>query len=88
MYSYINKEKRIYDFQGVLRENIVFPARGLYPIATDIGRMVDQMTSYSFEFPNRFDDAVDSITMFAMYQIADVGKSTKAIAIDRRALGI
>ena len=88
MYSYLNKEQRIKDYQGLLKQNIIFPERGLYPMATDLGRAVDQLTSYSFDFPNKFDDAIDSVTMFVMYFIADVGKSTKAIAIDRRALGI
>ena len=58
MYSYINKEQRIKDYQGILKQNIVFPERGLYPIATDLGRLIDQLTSYSFDFPNKFDRQV------------------------------
>ena len=58
MYSYQNKEQRIKDYQGILKQNIVFPERGLYPIATDLGRAVDQLTSYSFDFPAKFDKRV------------------------------
>jgi predicted phage terminase large subunit-like protein len=88
IYSYQNKEQRIKDYQGILRENIVFPERGLFPIVTDVGKLMEQLTSYSFNFPNKYDDGIDSVTLFTMYQIADVGKSTKAVAIDRRAMGL
>ena len=71
-----------------MKQNIIFPEKSLYPISTDLGQLMEQLTSYSFTYPNRFDDGIDSVIMFTMYQIADVGKSTKAIAIDRRALGI
>ena len=88
IYSYQNKEQRIKDYQGIMKQNIIFPEKSLYPISTDLGQLMEQLTSYSFTYPNRFDDGIDSVIMFTMYQIADVGKSTKAIAIDRRALGI
>ena len=88
IYSYQNKEQRIKDYQGILRENIVFPERGLFSIVTDVGKLMEQLTSYSFNFPNKYDDGIDSVTLFTMYQIADVGKSTKAVAIDRRAMGL
>lgn len=88
IYSYQNKEQRIKDYQGIMKQNIVFPAKGLYPIVTDIGKLMEQLTSYSFSFPNKYDDGIDSVILFTMYKIADVGKSTKATAIDRRAMGI
>lgn len=88
IYSYLNKEQRIKDYQGVMKQNILFPERGLFPIGTDLGKLMEQLTSYSFSTPNKFDDGLDSVIMYTMYQIADVGKSNKAKAIDRKALGI
>lgn len=88
IYSYLNKEQRIKDYQGIMKQNILFPERGLYPISTNLGQMMEQLTSYSFSKPNKFDDGLDSVILFTMYQIADIGKSTKAVAIDRKALGL
>lgn len=88
IYSYLNKEQRMKDYQGITKNNILFPAKNLFPIVTDLGKLMEQLTSFSFETPNKFDDALDSVTIFTMYQIADVGKSTKAVAIDRKAMGI
>lgn len=88
IYSYQNKEQRIKDYQGIMKHNIIFPEKGLFPIVTDLGQLMEQLTSYSFAYPNKYDDGLDSVILFTMYQIADIGKSTKAVAIDRKALGL
>ena len=88
IYSYKNKETRIKDTQGVIKQTIVFPSKGLYPVSTEIGQFMDQMTMFSFTFPNKYDDAIDSVALFIMVHVLDLGKSTRAIAIDRKMLGI
>lgn len=58
IYSYINKEQRIKDYQGIMKQNVLFPEKNLYPINTDLGLLMEQLTSYSFTYPNRFDRQV------------------------------
>ena len=49
---------------------------------------MESVTSYSFDYPNKFDDAIDSIGMFSMYFL-DTGQSfAKAGTFNRRMLGI
>ena len=65
-YSNENKEKRIKDNQGYVRGNITYPAKGLYPSNSDMGKAMEGITSYSFNYPNKFDDGIDSIVLFTM----------------------
>ena len=88
IYSYKKKEDRIKDTQGVIKQSIIFPEKGLFPPSTQMGQFMEQLTTFSFTYPNKYDDAIDSVAMFTMYHIMDMGKSNRAIAIDRRALGI
>ena len=44
---------------------------------------MEQTTLYSFEYPNRHDDAIDSITMFADKIIEENGLPMKAEAFVR-----
>ena len=46
---------------------MVFPDKSLVKPNTDIGRMMDNMTKYSFDKPNVHDDACDSICMYRSY---------------------
>ena len=57
-YNTIKKEQRIKDYQGIMKQNIIFPEKSLYPISTDLGQLMEQLTSYSFTYPNRFDKQV------------------------------
>lgn len=63
-YSVENKEQRIKDNQGAVRGNIYFPCKGKFAPNTDIAIAMESMTSYSFDYPNRYDDAIDSIVLF------------------------
>ena len=58
-YSTENKEIRISNHQGSVRNSIVYPKKGLYPESTDIGKAMASITSHSFDYPNKFDDAID-----------------------------
>ncbi len=87
-YSLGKKEDRIKDQQGVIRNQIVYPKRGLYPINTPIGKFMEQLTTFSFDFPNKYDDAIDSEAMFAHQIILDRARNNKAQILSRRKLGI
>ncbi|MFR7590223.1 MAG: hypothetical protein ACLUVC_02170 [Longibaculum sp.] len=68
-YSSENKEQRIMNNQGYVRGNIVYPKKGMYPPNTDVGKAMESLTSYSFNYPNKFDDAIDSVVLFVMRYI-------------------
>ena len=64
IYSYQNKEQRIKDNQGDVRNRLIFPKKNLYPESTEVGQAMQAITSYSFSYPNKFDDAIDSTVLF------------------------
>lgn len=64
VYSSENKEKRISNNQGDIRGQIIYPKKGLFSMSTDMGKFMNDFTSYSFEHPNAFDDAPDALCMF------------------------
>ncbi len=77
------KELRINEFKDVIIRRIVFPAKHLYGAGTPMGRAMEQMTSYSFEYPNRHDDMIDSVSMYADQIIEENGLEMKAIPFKR-----
>lgn len=87
-YSLGKKEDRIRDQQGVIRNQIVFPRKGLFPVNTPMGKFMDQLTTFSFDFPNKYDDAIDSEAMFAHQIILDRASGQKAQVLSRRKLGL
>lgn len=87
-YSLGKKEDRIRDQQGVIRNQIVFPRKGLFPVNTPMGKFMEQLTTFSFDFPNKYDDAIDSEAMFAHQIILDRASGQKAQVLSRRKLGL
>lgn len=63
-YNTQNKEKRIADMRGLIKKHIVFPYRANVIPNTDMGRFMLNLTLYSFDFPNKNDDAPDSVAMY------------------------
>lgn len=63
-YAVTNKEVRINDMKDLIKDRIYFPDRSKYGKNTDMGKAMEQLTSYSFDFPNRHDDMPDSLAMF------------------------
>ena len=64
-YAVTNKEVRINQMKDVIKDKIVFPSKNKYGINTQIGKAMNQLTVYSFDFPNRHDDMPDSLALFA-----------------------
>lgn len=87
-YSTIKKEKRIKDNQGTLRKLIYFRKKGDYKPNSDYGRFMKNLTTYSFDYPNRNDDAPDSATLFVTEIILERGKPNKPKPLNRSLLGI
>lgn len=86
-YSTKNKEQRIKDNQGLAKNMIIYPSKGKFAPVTEMGKAMDQMTSYSFEYPNKYDDAIDAIILFVMHFIEQVNKFNGIQFLDRKELG-
>ena len=82
-YNTVKKEERIKNNRGIVQKQIIFPDKSIIKSNTDIGRMMDNITRYSFDKPNLHDDGIDSVCMYASEII--FGKSTlsKPVAIRR-----
>lgn len=85
-YSYENKEQRIKDNQGHVRNDIIFPAKSCYSPTSELGRFMESMTSYSFSYPNKFDDAIDSVVLLIMEFISEKEQFPKVGSFSRRGL--
>lgn len=87
-YNVQKKEQRIKDNRGIVRSKIKFKSKIKYFPNSDYGRFMKNLTEYSFDYPNKHDDAPDSISMFASEIILGGNKINKAEPIDRKKLGI
>ena len=87
-YNVAKKEQRIKDMQGVVKNRVSFLDGKKYMSNSDYGKFMRNMTTYSFDFPAKHDDAPDSIAMFAKEIILNGGSPNKPKGIDRRLLGI
>jgi predicted phage terminase large subunit-like protein len=81
------KELRIKDTQGIIRKMIYFKPKNKYKPNSDYGRLMKNLTTYSFDYPNRNDDAPDSLALFASEIILERGKPSKPIPVNRMSLG-
>lgn len=63
-YNYAKKEERIEAQKSNIRRKIVFPERNLFPLKSDIGSFMDNLTVYNSQGRNINDDAPDSLAMF------------------------
>lgn len=61
------KEQKIYDNRNTVREQMIFPKRGLYALTSEMGQFMKNLTDYSFERKNDYDDAPDACAMYSMY---------------------
>lgn len=87
-YSCKNKEQRIKDDQGYIRNNIIHPDKSIINEATDMGKAMEAVTAYSFEYPNKFDDAPDSEGLFIDEYVKQLSKPQRVGTFNRYALGI
>lgn len=82
-YNTVKKEERIKNNRGIVQKQIVFPDKSIVRPNTDIGRMMDNITKYSFDKPNLHDDGIDSVCMYASEIIFGKGALSKPVAIRR-----
>ena len=82
-YNTVKKEERIKNNRGIVQKQIVFPDKSIVRPNTDIGRMMGNITKYSFDKPNVHDDGIDSVCMYASEIIFGKGILSKPVAIRR-----
>lgn len=87
-FSTQNKESRINAMRYDVITNIVFKAKKNIKPNTDYGRFMKNLTEYSFDYPNKHDDAPDGICMYASEIVLGKSKPSKPKAINRGSLGI
>ena len=82
-FNTVKKEERIKNNRGIVQKQIVFPDKSIIKLNSDIGKMMDNVTKYSFDKPNLHDDGVDSICMYASEIILGKWGLSKPKAIKR-----
>lgn len=82
-YSTMKKSVRIEMEKGTIKRRIVFPAKHLNGTNTDIGRFMNNLTTYSSTMMNRNDDAPDAAAMFSSEIVENRSKPAKAIPMKR-----
>lgn len=82
-YNTVKKEERIKNNRGIIQKQVVFPDKSIVRQNTDIGRMMDNITKYSFDKPNLHDDGIDSVCMYGSEIIFGKGTLSKPTACKR-----
>jgi len=83
-----NKEQRIKDARGVILRRIRFKMPTQYSKKSEYGQFMNNLEKYSFDYPNKHDDAPDSLAMFVNEVVLDKYAKNNAKAVDRSRLGI
>ena len=87
-YNTVKKEMRIMQNQGLIRKLLYFKDKRSYTKTSDYGRFMSNLTTYSFDYPNKHDDAPDSLSLFVTEIILEKGKPSKPQPINRYMLGV
>lgn len=87
-YNVKNKEQRIKDMRGHIKNNIYFLSKDKIRPKTDYQNFMRDFVTYSFDYPNKHDDAPDSLALFTAETIIGKGILPKPVPIDRKELGI
>lgn len=86
-YSTENKEKRIKDYAYTVKTRCLFPDSKLYNQNSGIGRAIKDITVYSFEMPNKYDDAIDSVVLYCMQFVENTLMFAKATTFSMKLEG-
>ena len=87
-YNVKNKEQRIRDMRGHIKNNIYFLSKDKIRPKSDYQNFMRDFVTYSFDYPNKHDDAPDSLALFTSEIIIGKGILPKPVPIDRKELGI
>ena len=84
-YTYKQKIDKIYSAEAAIKENLVFPFKGMYAESSPMGKAMKEFTGFSYTRKNAYDDMTDSIAMYTEKFILGERKPSQVIIIDRRA---
>ena len=77
-YNTMPKPTRIENEKHIIKKQLVFPKKGMYGNATDIGRFMDNLTHYNATGQNDNDDAPDSCALFGSEIIEENSQPQRA----------
>ena len=81
-YNTIPKATRIENEKHIIKKQMVFPKKGMFGINTDVGKFMDNLTTYNATGVNANDDAADSCGMVASEIIEENSTPQKAEPLD------
>lgn len=81
-YNTIPKTTRIENEKHIIKKQMVFPRKGMYGVNTDMGKFMDNLTTYNSTGANPNDDAADSCGMMASEVIEENSKPQVAVPLD------
>ena len=81
-YNTEQKSARITNESHIIKKRLVFPEKTMYGINTDIGKFMDNLTTYNSTGTNPNDDAADSCAMFGSEIIEENSQPQVAVALD------
>ena len=80
-YNTIPKPTRIENEKHIIKKQLVFPKKGMYGNATDMGKFMDNLTLYNATGQNPNDDAPDSCALFGSEIIEENSQPQIAVAL-------
>lgn len=86
-YNTEKKEQRIKDARGNIRKFMAFKDKSKYKQNSDYGKFMKNFTTYSFDYPNKHDDAPDSLALFITQIVLGKGRPNKPKPLDRSKVG-
>ena len=81
VYSVKNKAEKIQNAEAAIRNNLVFPEFNLFGMSRAMRNFMKYFTSYSYLAKNKYDDAPDSLAMFANKFVRGNNRNRKATTI-------
>lgn len=78
-----SKETRIKDNLWTILTLIIFKDKSVVKPNTDVGRLMDNITKYSFDYPNKFDDGPDGAALFSSEVIMGKSILSKPVPVKR-----
>ena len=81
-YNTVPKATRIENEKHIIKKQLVFPEKTMYGINTDMGKFMDNLTTYNSTGTNPNDDAADSCAMFGSEIIEENSQPQIAVPLD------
>lgn len=81
-YNTVPKAMRIENEKHIIKKQLIFPKKNMYGVGTDMGRFMDNLTSYNATGMNPNDDAPDSCALFGSEIIEENSQPQKAEPLD------